>query len=217
MVYGEHLARFKPRTYTIIFICSDVFSLVLQATGGALADQAADDGSGQTGINIMIAGLAWQVVSLVIFIALCADFAHAVLKDGLVAHNRALENLRTFSSSHKKMKGFMFGRVLFGLDGTLLTPSALLVATATIFTRSCYRVAELQEGFDGDLANQQAAFMILEGAMIIIACIALTALHPGLVLGEFWSLKTARATLAARIQATDRTKNENKAHSEPQL
>ncbi|KAL8635922.1 MAG: hypothetical protein Q9228_006634, partial [Teloschistes exilis] len=63
LVYGEHLARFKPRTYTIIFISCDVFSLVLQAIGGAMADTA-DAGSDaqQTGINVMIAGLAFQVV-----------------------------------------------------------------------------------------------------------------------------------------------------------
>lgn len=50
----------------------------------------------------------------------------------------------------------------------------------TIFVRSVFRVAELSEGFDGKLANNEVTFMILEGAMIAIAGICLTALHPGI-------------------------------------
>ncbi|KAI4196609.1 MAG: hypothetical protein LQ346_003186, partial [Caloplaca aetnensis] len=82
VIYGESLARFKPRTYTIIFICCDVFSLVLQAIGGALADTADTHSLQQTGINIMIAGLSFQVVSLSVFMALCADFAWSVRSKG---------------------------------------------------------------------------------------------------------------------------------------
>jgi hypothetical protein len=79
IVYGEEFARFKPRTYTIIFICCDFFSLVLQGAGGGIADTANDQATTQIGINIMIAGLAFQVASLTLFAALCADFAWAVL------------------------------------------------------------------------------------------------------------------------------------------
>ena len=61
---------------------------------------------------------------------------------------------------------------------------ALVVATLCIFIRSCFRVAELQGGFDSALANQQITYMILEGAMIIIATTALTVGHPGLVFGK---------------------------------
>lgn len=48
-----------------------------------------------------------------------------------------------------------------------------------VFIRSVYRVAELSEGFDSDLANDEVTFMILEGAMIAIAGILLTLAHPG--------------------------------------
>lgn len=77
IIYGEHFARFRPRTYTIIFITADVFSLVLQAVGGALADTAPSEESeqGQSGIDIMISGLSFQVFSLFVFMCLCADFA----------------------------------------------------------------------------------------------------------------------------------------------
>jgi hypothetical protein len=55
----------------------------------------------------------------------------------------------------------------------------LAIATIGIFIRSVYRVAELQGGFGGSLANSEALFMIFEGPMTIIAVAALTVFHPG--------------------------------------
>ncbi|KAL8709907.1 MAG: hypothetical protein Q9220_005357 [cf. Caloplaca sp. 1 TL-2023] len=177
LVYGEHLARFKPRTYTIIFICCDVFSLVLQAIGGALADTADTHSAEQSGINIMIAGLSFQVVSLTVFAVLCADFAWSVRKSSGPSREQLQQRLLSTSSV----------RTFYAFIGVLFT------ATLTIYVRSCFRVAELQGGFDGHLANDEVTFMILEGAMVSIACIALTAVHPGMVFGRNWSIKRARA------------------------
>lgn len=64
-----------------------------------------------------------------------------------------------------------------------------MVATITIFIRSCFRVAELKDGFGGHLANDEVAFMILEGAMVAVAALALTLVHPGFVFGRNWKLK----------------------------
>jgi RTA1 like protein len=44
----------------------------------------------------------------------------------------------------------------------------------------------LSGGFGGDLANDQISFMILEGAMIVIASFFLTVAHPGPALGQMW-------------------------------
>ena len=60
------------------------------------------------------------------------------------------------------------------------------MATLTIYIRSCFRVAELQGGFNGTLANEEIPFMILEGAMVVIASISLTVAHPGLIFGKSW-------------------------------
>ncbi|KAL3408139.1 putative RTA1 domain protein [Aspergillus fumigatus] len=45
-------------------------------------------------------------------------------------------------------------------------------------------VAELNGGYDSDLANNEIAFMILEGAMVSITCLCLTIMHPGIYLGS---------------------------------
>lgn len=52
--------------------------------------------------------------------------------------------------------------------------------------RSVFRVAELKEGFHSSIANNQVMFMVLEGAMIAIAVICMTALHPGFCFDGLW-------------------------------
>ncbi|KAK9482516.1 RTA1 like protein-domain-containing protein, partial [Lipomyces starkeyi] len=157
MVYGENLSRFKPRTYTLVFIACDVISLLLQASGGAIA----------SGSNLMLAGLIFQVVATLLFMTACAEFAWRVHQAGLDARDPnhvGLRNTRLFPV-------FLWG---------------LAVAILCIFTRSVYRVAELSQGFQGTLANQQVAFMVLEGAMMFIAAGAQTLLHPGYCFQGCW-------------------------------
>ena len=48
-------------------------------------------------------------------------------------------------------------------------------------------MAELSQGFGSKLANQQVTFMILEGAMIVIASVTLTVLHPGMTFQGSWA------------------------------
>jgi len=74
-VYGAQFSRFRPRTYTLIFCTFDFFSLVLQGLGGGIASTANSHSGSNLGKNIMIAGLAFQVVSLLIFGLCCGEFA----------------------------------------------------------------------------------------------------------------------------------------------
>lgn len=60
------------------------------------------------------------------------------------------------------------------------------MALLAIYIRSCFRVAELQGGFQSKLANDEVTFMVLEGAMIVMASTALTVIHPGIILGKSW-------------------------------
>lgn len=185
VVYGEDLSRFRPRTYTITFISCDFISLVLQAAGGAIASGANTPSQDQMGINIMIAGLSFQVFSLALFAALSTEFAWRALRSParLNADFERLRDTRVF-------KAFL---------------SSLGVAALCIFVRSCFRVAELSGGFHGALANQQVTFMILEGAIIIVAVGVLTACHPlfafqGRWADAGWSLR-GRAVVGKDVSA----------------
>ena len=68
----------------------------------------------------------------------------------------------------------------------IVSLTVLWIATILIFIRSIYRVVELQNGFNGTIANNEVAFMILEGPMIILASLLLTVFHPGYVFKENW-------------------------------
>ncbi|KAI9815769.1 MAG: hypothetical protein M1827_002165 [Pycnora praestabilis] len=63
---------------------------------------------------------------------------------------------------------------------------ALVLSTVCILIRSCFRVAELSEGLSGSLFNNQISFMILDGAMMIVAIGALVVLHPGFAFAGAW-------------------------------
>ena len=167
VVYGENLSRFYPRTYTILFCGCDILSLVLQAAGGGIASGANTQAADQLGINIMLAGLSVQVVSLALFAALCGDFAYRLYK-----HPQSWSSEYANLYRSKRFSAFICG---------------LCLATLTIFIRSVFRVAELSGGFRGPLANNQISFMILEGVMIIIATSCLTILHPGVSFQGVWS------------------------------
>lgn len=110
VAHGRSVSRFRPAIYTIAFICFDLFSLILQAAGGAIAassDSSDPNSSAQTGINIMIAGLCFQVVSLFLFMAMCADFAFAVSR-----HRSMLDPAYATLRSTTKFKAFLVGMLL---------------------------------------------------------------------------------------------------------
>lgn len=171
VVVGANHSRIKPKMYTYIFIGCDLLSLILQAIGGAMASMANGGSGADLGVNIMIAGLCSQIISMVIFFVLWGDFAFRVRKSkkaGVKAtHAPLYEDLRNNRTFH------WFQWSLFG-------------ATVLIFIRCVYRVAELWGGFDSHLANDELTFMIFEGPMIILAVTLMTVFHPGRVFGDLW-------------------------------
>lgn len=110
----------------------------------------------------MIAGLAVQVVSLGLFMVLCINLALRVRKQW-GNRNMATEDMYT----SKQWKGFLIGELssLIILSNVPNTMTALGVATLLVFVRCVFRCAELSGGFNGDLFNDEVAFMILEGML----------------------------------------------------
>lgn len=148
-----------------------MISLLLQAAGGGLASaQSHADKDPTVGNNIMIAGLAFQVATLFVFIILCADFAFKTMRRVRnMGKEEALDPTHACLRNSWAFKGFLV---------------ALSLATLCIFTRSVYRVAELSEGWNGHLIKTQKYFIGLEGAIVGVAVLALNAFHPGLCFRE---------------------------------
>lgn len=189
--HGQQISRFSPRTYAITFMTNDFISLVLQGAGGGLAATANNNSESETGRNIMIAGVVFQVVSLLIFMGLWMEFLLRLCRSSSSAKDQRFAELR----DAKRFAWFQY---------------ALSAAVVLVFVRSVYRVAELQQGFNGPIANNQVSFMILEGPMIFLAVLVMTVLHPGIAFGNnlhsaTWSITQSRksASVATSVYMED--------------
>lgn len=168
-VYSADISRLKPRTYTFVFVGCDFVSLLLQAIGGAIAATADTPDVADKGVNIMIAGLVFQVASLILFLILWGEFA---LRARAAPADKIEQRFSDVRSS------FRFK--------ALISCAGLWSATILIFIRSIYRVIELHAGFGSEFANNEPAFMVFEGPMIILATGLLSIFHPGFAFGGKW-------------------------------
>lgn len=165
ITFGPANSRIKPLSYPRIFIPCDFGSLLLQAIGGGMASAASHSGkSPDTGDHIMVAGLALQVFTLLLFQILVLDFVYTTLKRMNAMGEAALD------PTHRKLRESLKFRLFL---------AALAVSTFCIFVRSIYRVAELSEGWEGALIKNERLFIGFEGAMVIVAVLLLNIFHPG--------------------------------------
>lgn len=77
--YGRQFSRFTPKTVSLTFMTFDFIALVLQAVGGAIADTASTGKGSDKGTHIMVAGLSFQVLCLLLFVWVAAEFAWRVM------------------------------------------------------------------------------------------------------------------------------------------
>jgi hypothetical protein len=131
---GRQYARCSPRIFYWLFIPCDVVSLAAQAIGGAKS--SCSSGVDKSGVQISIAGLSFQVVVIIAFMALSIDFLIAFKRKG----PRTVLPLAT--------KRFV---VFLSLGITL------------ILVRCCYRIDELSGGYGSNEFRDEGKFIGLEG------------------------------------------------------
>ncbi len=144
---GTGISRLSPKTYLWLFVPCDIISLTLQGAGGGISSTRSQNNEDpKLGSDIAIAGLVFQVATLTLFMALCAEYATRFFK----SHGWSLAQARAQVPlvSRRSFQLFLV---------------ALFVATICIFIRSVYRVVELAGGWDGELIHDQTLFIILEG------------------------------------------------------
>ncbi|KAM3080870.1 hypothetical protein ACMFMG_004829 [Clarireedia jacksonii] len=158
--FGTAKSRIPVRLYTGMFITFDFISLLLQAIGGGIAASAdEDEGLRDKGTDLMIAGIVWQVATLIFFAALVIDY--------FVRTRRSLDDVPADAqvlATEKPFKLFVLG---------------VTVAFVTIFGRCIYRIAEMVGGWANPIMRDEAGFVVMEGFMIVIAVLCLTVFHPG--------------------------------------
>ncbi|KAI1206553.1 RTA1-domain-containing protein [Annulohypoxylon truncatum] len=146
------LSRIKPKLYYIVFILSDIFSLTLQGVGGGLTTSSS--GQNQAAVDLSLAGLSFQVFSMVVFCGLLADY--------MIRYSKRI----TRGITSTRLKLFLI----------FLTAAVLL-----ILARCGYRVAELSNGYTGGLIHNEPLFIALDGVLIVLAVLALCIGHPGFI------------------------------------
>lgn len=133
---GVEHSRFSPKLYYWLFIPCDLISLTLQAAGGATTSTSS--GSNKSGVDIAIAGLSFQVVTLTVFSVLALDYAVRYLR------HRDRQSQRTLPLMFKVFIAF------------------LTLAVVTILIRCVYRIDELSDGYSGPLIRNEGLFIGLE-------------------------------------------------------
>lgn len=174
IILGRLIARLGPKFsrisgvwYLVIFTSSDIIALVIQALGGAKASVAVDNGEDpETGGNIMLAGIAFQLAAISLYILLASEFVLRVLYNRPVRkHPKPGHNgTHHFDTRTKLMIG---GLALSGI---------------ALFIRSVYRTIELADGWSGLIIETQVYFNVLDGGMIVLAMFTLNIFHPGFLL-----------------------------------
>ncbi|KAH7157745.1 RTA1 like protein-domain-containing protein [Dactylonectria estremocensis] len=147
------ISRFDHRLFYWVFISCDIVSLILQALGGAYSCVGTDQVEVELGENISLAGLVFQVVTLVVFAALFIDYV--VIATRSPSQNRPTKAMNTFI-------GFLFA------------------STVIILIRCVYRIVELGQGYFSETFRDEGLFIGLESVTMCVATTFLNVGHPGM-------------------------------------
>ncbi|KAF8312738.1 RTA1 like protein-domain-containing protein [Cantharellus anzutake] len=172
-VYGTQYSRLSPKLYATLFIVIDTISLVIQAVGGGMASAASTDAAASHGAHIMEGGIILQLVAIIFYTALAAEFlwrytTHSPLvsvsapslEPGIVEDGQEPKRPHEF---HQKVKLQLCG---------------LILSTLFLFIRSIYRTIELNGGWTGRVISTELYFNVLDGSMIVLAMYTMNFLHP---------------------------------------
>ena len=175
ITFGSSLSRIQPRLYTWIFISCDWLSIILQATGGAVSAASSTFTLLNIATNILIAGLSFQVFTMLVFGLLAADYALTVY-----------QNRRQLNQATKSLRSTLRFR-LFVL--------ALWIAYFGILIRCVYRVAELVGGWvNNPILRDEGLFIGLDSVPCAVAAVVLNIWHPG------WRFPKETQELASNAQ-----------------
>lgn len=184
-IYGSKFGLWPPIVYSYVFIASDIVSLAIQAAGGGTAGMAvADKESTKEGTHIFVAGLALQVFSMLIFIYLWSNFLYQIFIKTRMQHTKTNKFSWSLFKIPQEEIDYMYTPKYRNMRVPRRIPFhyftvAMTGAVLTIFTRCVYRLAELSEGWEGNLITHEWYFIILDAVMMSIATICMTVFHPG--------------------------------------
>ncbi|KAG1783275.1 RTA1-domain-containing protein [Suillus placidus] len=153
-----HHVLLPVRWLTLIFVLSDVSTFVIQAVGASMTTSTVYD-SALTGLHIFLAGLVLQLASFIFFSVIYARFLYKV---------RAEEQAIWMRDSKQHW-----------INDWRTLAAAAAVSCITILIRSCYRVAEIAQGFHGSLGSSEEAFYLGDTLPLLVAIVIYIPFWPG--------------------------------------
>lgn len=188
---GEEYSRLRPARYPWIFILCDLGSIAIQAIGGGIAASAKQGSSRallNAGDDLIIAGIAFQVGTMAVFLALALDYylrrKKALLKvweggNAAATLNHSPERYMAGTRRSHQFHFFCF---------------AISFAYVTILIRCIYRIHEMAGGWGNSRMRDETVFLILDGMMVAFASIAFTLAHPAFMFPPMCKRKRSMAS-----------------------
>ncbi|CAK5282093.1 unnamed protein product [Mycena citricolor] len=178
---GPEYSRLSPTAYTVLFLCCDIVSLIVQAIGGGAAATAVNMFKDpKKGGNIMLGGIAFQMVTITAYVLCAGEFILRYLSNRPV---RAAASREANADDDNRTATPGSGDTRKALSPRMkVLLCALIFNTTCLFIRAVYRVIELADGWGGRIIHTQVYFNVLDGAMITLAIITLNVFHPGYLL-----------------------------------
>ncbi|UPK90167.1 hypothetical protein LCI18_001102 [Fusarium solani-melongenae] len=179
LYYGVQYSTIRPKLYPWIFVGSDFVSIIIQGIGGAVAASAStgdnpDPKRADLGNNLLIAGVSFQVVNMVVCGVLMLIYIYRYRNagklatytvdcggDGIISTDSPASHRTT--QSDKRVKQFIY---------------SITIAYIAIIIRCIYRIPEMASGWGSSIMRNEATFMVFDGAMILLAVLLLTLVHP---------------------------------------
>lgn len=177
VIFGRHTSPIKPMWYTYIFVSVDVFSILVQGSGGGLAASDNTD-SAKLGNNLLIAGLVIQVVAMAFFFGVGAQFIFRVRRQKTM-YRAAMSTPEQVDDGFDPRFQHIRNRKMF-----IPLVYAIAITFVFVFTRSIFRTVEMGKGWGNELMKHEIYFLVLETLMMFLAMLPITIVHPGMAFSK---------------------------------
>ncbi|KAF7876649.1 hypothetical protein EAF04_001734 [Stromatinia cepivora] len=184
--YSITLSRINPTTYPLITTSATLLPFILLTSGSLLQSTSAigltPSSYLPTGSHLVIVGLCFQLLSMICFGVLNADFKIQV---------RAYpEQLNAYAEKTRSSRRFMYFYI------------ALPLAYLGVGVSVVYRMIVLGQGWGMGFMKNEVGFVCLEGISVVVAGYALSLVHPGYVFRpmEYISHKSAEMIADEKLE-----------------
>ncbi|KAF2264806.1 RTA1-domain-containing protein [Lojkania enalia] len=151
---GEDVSIIKPSWCTRIFVCADVSTLIIQVTGSSIMGSMKLN-LAIAGEKIVIAGLALQVATFVVFIIVAVDF-HIRMNKRTKTHTSTVP----VSSKWRRMLWILYS------------------VSSLVLTRCIFRLIEYAMGNASYLIAHEWTLYVFDTSLMVSALILLLILQP---------------------------------------